>query len=99
MTPATLEVGLKLQLTHAHSIWAVDHAEGRAGVEMPDALERKYPRAGASWAFATHLLLAGYDIRTVQDLLGHGDVTTMLIYTHVLTVGGSGVKSPLDSLT
>ncbi len=69
---------------------AVKHAAQLAGIDKPVS-----PHTFRH-SFATHLLQNGYDIRTVQELLGHKDVKTTMIYTHVLQRGGLAVKSPLD---
>lgn len=87
----------RTRIRHRYHISARDVRRSIRKVVKRCNIEKKVTPHTFRHSFATHLLKNGYDIRTVQELLGHKSVKTTMIYTHVLNRGGKGIKSPLDS--
>lgn len=95
---ATLSVDPRSGVQHRHHLYDQTFQRAFRQAALAAGITRPATPHTLRHCFATHLLQAGTDIRTVQKLLGHSDVSTTMIYTHVLEVAGGAVRSPLDAL-
>jgi integron integrase len=93
---ATLSVDPRSGIRRRHHVFEQTFSRSLARAARAADLSKPVTAHVLRHSFATHLMESGYDIRTVQELLGHKDVSTTMIYTHVLNRGGRGVVSPLD---
>ena len=93
---STLSPDPETQIMHRHHIHETALQRAIKDAAQLSKIEKRVTPHTFRHSFATHLLQNHYDIRTVQELLGHKDVKTTMIYTHVLQRGGLAVKSPLD---